>query len=273
MPAMSRLSLKEAVKRWIWHELKVVGLYSLWRSLGVTIRLVVIGLYLLGVVKYFAETPPEATFLPPTPAVSSSRTLALPPIMDMPFLQRSTATFFRGLPYIGPLYAHLPLFNHRDPWSYVVWAPLFPLGWLSAHLLRRKVKESRSAASNNTYYGDHYEGDGNVVNRGTIDRIGTIVGRQTNIALPSPKETADALLQVAEAVQAAPTIGQAQRRPVLDRLLWLAQQTEVPAADRSHTTIRMIIKDLDMLLNVTGNLATVWSTWGPVIRAFFGIPE
>jgi hypothetical protein len=273
MPAISSHAYPEAVKRWMQHELKVLGTYTLWRSLGVTIRLAVIGLYLLGVVKYLSETPPESFFVPVVPPVSPSQTMILPPIMNMPFLQHRSATFFRGLPYIGPLYAHLPLFNHRDPWSYVVWAPLFPLGWLSAHLLRRKVKDAPSPTSINTYHGDHYEGDIGVVNRGTVNRIGTIAGRQTNIALPSPKEAADALVQVAEAVQAAPTIDQAQRRAVLERLLWLAQQTEVPAADRAHTTIRTIVKDLDGALSVAGKLARVWTQWGTIIKTFFGISD
>jgi hypothetical protein len=273
MPAMSSRSFKEAVKRWMWRELKVLGKYTLWRSLGVTIQLVVISLYLLGVVKYFAETPPEATFLPPTPAVSSSRMLALPPSMNIPSLQRRTAAFFRGLPYIGPLYAHLPLFNHRDPWSYVTWGPLFPLGWLSAHLLRRKVKDAPAPSSINNYHGDNYHGDVGMVNRGTVDRIGTIAGRQTNIALPSPKEGADALMQVAKAVQAAPTLDQAQRRALLEHLLWLAQQTEVPAADRAHTVIRSIVKDLDGALSVAGKLASVWTQWGKIIKTFFDISD
>jgi hypothetical protein len=56
----------------------------------------------------------------------------------------------------------------------------------------------------------------------------------------------------------------------LERLLRLAQQTELPAADRSPTAIRTIIRDLDAALDTAGKLASVWSTWGKIIKTFFG---
>jgi hypothetical protein len=271
MPAMFPRTLIEAVKRWMWRELRVLGLYALWRSLGGTIWLAVVGLLMLGGVKYFAETPPEFFFVPVVPAVSTSQTLSLPPIMNMPFLQRSTATFFRGLPYIGPLYEYLPLFNHRDPWSYMVWGPLFPLGWLGTHLLRRKVKEGPLASSiNNTYHGDI-----GMVNTGTmaVERIGSIAARLTRMSLPSQKETVQAIVKVAEAVREERAIDQTRRRENLDRLLRLAQQTELPAADRSPTAIHTIIKDLDSALSVAGKVASVWTQWGKIIKTFFDIAD
>ena len=266
MPAISSHSHTEAVKRWMQRELKVLGKYTLWRSLGVTIRLVVIGLYLLGVVKYLSETPPESFFVPVVPPVSPSQTMILPPIMNMPFLQHSSATFFRGLPYIGPLYAHLPLFNHRDPWSYVVWGPLFPLGWLSAHLLRRKVKETPLASSITVH------GDIGMMNTGTmaVRHIESIAAHLNRMASPTERRVVDAIAEVTKAVTTDATLDAATRAEVLDLLIALAQQTASPAADRSRGVGRTIVRTLDSTLSRAGNVADIWSAWGPSIKAFFG---
>ena len=80
-------------------------------------------------------------------------------------------------------------------------------------------------------------------------------------------------MKTAEAVREEPTIDETQRTKSLNDLLRLAQQTELPAADRSPGVIRAIVKDLDTALNVAGKLASVWSTWGKIIKTYFGISD
>jgi hypothetical protein len=87
--------------------------------------------------------------------------MPLPPIIDIPFLQRSTDAFFQGLPYVGPLWASLPVFDHQQPWTYV-WGLLIPLGMLGGHLLRRKVKDDPTTAAVTVL------GSVGVVNTGTM---------------------------------------------------------------------------------------------------------
>ena len=45
----------KAVQQWIWREVKVLGLYSLWRGLGVTLTLLAFGLYVLGAARYLSD--------------------------------------------------------------------------------------------------------------------------------------------------------------------------------------------------------------------------
>jgi hypothetical protein len=261
---MTTGGIVEAVKRWIWREVKVLGLYSLWRSVGGTIWLVVVGLLMLGTVKYLSATPPESLFIPIVPP---PKTMILPPIMDIPFLQRSTDIFFRGLPYVGPLWEYLPVFNHREPLTYVAWGSLIPFGWLGVHLLRRKVKENLLASSITVH------GDVGMMNTGTmaIKHMESIAAHLNHISAPTEKRVVDAITEVTKAVTADATLDSAMRTEVLDLLLELAQQTALPAAKRSPTVGRAIVGALDTALNAAGNLADVWSACGPTIKAFFGI--
>jgi hypothetical protein len=130
---MATDTIIQATKRRVWRWVKVVGLYSLWRSLGGTITLLVFGLLMLGAVRYLSATPPDSFILPMSPPPRNT----IFPSMDIPSLQRTTDTFFRGLPYVGPIWGHLPVFNHRQPMSFV-WALLIPIGWLGTHLMHKK---------------------------------------------------------------------------------------------------------------------------------------
>jgi hypothetical protein len=79
-------------------------------------------------------------------------------------------------------------------------------------------------------------------------------------------------LYLAEAVREEPALGQAMRREQLDRLLTLAQQTELPTADRSPVC-RATVRALDAALGRVANLADIWSAWGPTIKAFFEVSD
>jgi hypothetical protein len=82
-----------------------------------------------------------------------------------------------------------------------------------------------------------------------------------------------AITEVTKAVTADTTLNSATRMKVLDLLLELARQTALPAAQRSPTVGRTVMGALDTALSAAGNLADVWSAWGPTIKAFFGISD
>jgi hypothetical protein len=149
------------------------------------------------------------------------------------------------------------------------WGVVVSMGLMGRYLLRKKVKEAPPASSSITVH-NTVHGDVGVVNQGTVEHIESIAGRLTQVSLPSQRETAQAIVKTAEAVREEPTIDEARRSESLDRLLRLAQQTELPEADRSPTANRAIIRDLDRALDVAGKLAGVWSQWRKIIRTFFG---
>jgi len=262
---MTTGGIAEAVKRWIWHEVKVLGLYSLWRSLGSAIMLLVLGLYVLGAARYLSATPPESFLIPMTPP---PKTMILPRIMDIPFLQRSTDTFFRGLPYVGPLWGYQPVFDLRQPLTYV-WGLLIPLSLLGRHLLSRKVKDAPMSTVITTVLGSVA-----VMNTGP----GTIAFRRVeslliSISSPDGARVAPAIAHVTKAVAEAPTPDEPQRTYRFELLAELARQAALPAAERSPTIGRMTVRALDAALNAAGNLADIWSAWGPTIKAFFGVSD
>jgi len=143
---------------------------------------------------------------------------------------------------------------------------------MGGYLLRKKVKEAPPAPSSITVH-NTVNGDVGVVNQGTVKHIESIAGRLTQISLPSQRETAQAIVKVAEAVGEEPTLGPAMRREQLDRLLQLAQQTELPAAKRSPSLGRATVRALDAAFSRVANLADIWSAWGPTIKAFFEVSD
>jgi hypothetical protein len=255
----------EAVKRWIWREVKVLGLYALWRGLGVALTLLVFGLYVLGAARYLSATPPESLIIPITPP---PKTMILPPIMNIPFLQRSTDAFFQGLPYVGPLWGYLPVFDHRQPFTYA-WGLLIPLSLLGGHLLRRKVKDDPTTAAVTVL------GPVGVVNTGTmaVRHVESIAAQLTRISSPDGARVAPAIAHVTKAVAEAPTSDEAQRMYRFELLAELARQAALPAAERSLTVGRMTVRALDATLGRVANLADIWSAWGPTIKAFFEVSD
>jgi hypothetical protein len=191
------------------------------------------------------------------------------PDINIAALQRTTDAFFRELPYVGPLWGYLPVFDHRQPLTYV-WGLLIPLSLAGGHLLRRKVKDAPTPTVVTTVHGDV-----GMMNTGTmaIRHMESIAAHLTHISAPTEKRVVDAITEVTKAVTADATLDGATRTEVLDLLLELARQAALPAAQRSPTVGRTITGSLDTALNAAGNLADVWSAWGPTIKAFFGISD
>jgi hypothetical protein len=257
----------QAVKGHLWRGVKVLGLYSLWRGLGVTLTLLVLGLYVLGAARYLSATPPEAFPLPITPPPKGM----LFPDINIAALQRTTDTFFRELPYVGPLWGYLPVFDHRQPLTYF-WGLLIPLSLAGGHLLRRKVKDAPTPTVVTTVLGSV-----NVLNTGpgtiAFRHVESIAATLIRISSPDGACVAPAIAHVTKAVAEAPTPDEAQRTYRFELLAELARQAALPAAERSPTIGRMTVSALDAALSRTANLADIWSAWGPTIKAFFGISD
>ncbi len=84
---------------------------------------------------------------------------------------------------------------------------------------------------------------------------------------------APAIAHVTKAVAEAPTPDEAQHTYRLELLAELARQAALPAAERSPTVGRMTVSAWGAALNVAGNLADIWSAWGPTIKAFFQVSD
>jgi hypothetical protein len=248
----------EVVKRHVKRGLKVLGLYILLQSTGWT--LTILFLAVLGGIAL------QSILAIPLPDLGPFD----PFLRPLRMLDWHVARFFIEHPNVWALWQHLPSYDPMNPLTLLTprWAAVISVGLMGGYLLRKKVKEAPPASSPTTIYRDV-----GVVNHGTVEHIESIAGRLTLISLPSQREMAQALVKVAEAVREESTLGPAMRREQLDRLLQLAQQTELPAAKRSLSVCRKTVRALDAVLSRTANLADIWSAWGPTIKAFFEVSD
>jgi hypothetical protein len=252
----------EAVKRRVKRGLKVLGLYILWQSTGWT--LTVLFLAVLGGIAL------KSILAIPLPDVGPFD----PFLRPLRMLDWHVTRFFIEHPNVWALWQHLPGYDPMNPLTLLTprWAAVISVGLMGGYLLRKKVKDAPLASSSFTVH-NTVHGDVGVVNQGTVKHIESIAGRLTQISLPSQRETAQALVRVAEAVREEPSLGPAMRREQLDHLLQLAKQTELSAAKRSLTVCRATVRALDAVLSRTANLADIWSAWGPTIKAFFDVSD
>jgi hypothetical protein len=230
------------------------------------ITLLAFGLFVLGTARYFSATPPESFIIPVNPPPRDT----IFPYPNIPALQRTADSFFRGLPYVGSLWGHLLVFDYRQPFTYV-WLLLMPLSWAGGHLLSKKVKEdpTRAAITVLGSVGVMNTGPGTIAFR----RVESIAAHLIRISSPAGEPVAQAIAHVTKAVAEARTLDEAQRTYRLDLLAEVARQAALPVAERSPSVGRAIVSALDATLNMAGNLADIWSAWGPTIKAFFEVSD
>jgi hypothetical protein len=83
---------------------------------------------------------------------------------------------------------------------------------------------------------------------------------------------ASAFKQLTEALTTASQLNPAVRSDALENLQELALQAALPPSQRARTsTTKALLASLGATLATTANLAQIWSTWGPHIRAVFGL--
>jgi hypothetical protein len=252
----------EAVKRRVKRGLQVLGLYVLWQSTGWTLAILFIAV--------LGGSALKSSMAMPLPNVGAFDPLLTP----LRLLHWHTTRFLIEHPNAWSVWQHLPHYEPANPFTLLTpaWGVVVSMGLMGRYLLHKKVKEASAPSSSFTVH-NTVHGDVGVVNQGTVKHIESIAGRLTQISLPSQRETAQAIVKVAEAVREEPTLGTAMRREQLDRLLQLAQQTELPAAKRSPSFGRATVRALDAALSRAGNLADIWSAWGPTIKAFFEVSD
>lgn len=259
---MTTRRIIEAVKRRLKRGLKVLGLYLLWQTTGWTLTIFFLVILVGSAVKSIMAMP--------LPNVGPFDPFLIPFRM----LHWHTTLFLIEHPTAWTVWQHLPGYDPANPLTLLIptWGGVGLIGLAGGYLLRKKVKEASAPSSSFTVH-NTVHGDVGVVNQGTVKHIESIAGRLTQISLPSQRETAQAIVKVAEAVREEPTLGTAIRREQLDRLLQLAQQTELPAAKRSPSFGRATVRALDAALSRVANLADIWSAWGPTIKAFFEVSD
>jgi len=105
------------------------------------------------------------------------------------------------------------------------------------------------------------------LNLGTV--MGDLQAAVTQLRRDNPN-IAEAIARLAEAVSRDETLGH-QRGSVIQSLEQIAEEGAKPAANRRTALVRLSLMGLGVVLSQSANAAQIWQTWGPAIKAFFGL--
>jgi hypothetical protein len=110
-----------------------------------------------------------------------------------------------------------------------------------------------------------------ILNTGQIKNIESININIEKLNDAGSDEVADALKNITTAVIESAELAADVKSNTLEQLESLSEQAILPADERSKPgVIKAVFATLNGTLAVAGNLASIWSTWGPAIQKFFG---
>lgn len=111
-----------------------------------------------------------------------------------------------------------------------------------------------------------------IVNTGILRNIETIKLNISTLQASGLDSIANALQELAQAVETSTDLTGKVRSEVLDQLEELSRLANEKADNKVKPgVVRAILTSLGTTLSAAGALAEVWSTWGADIREFFGL--
>lgn len=147
--------------------------------------------------------------------------------------------------------------------------PKTGLALLTHHL--EKTEEERKAASKLSYSINLF-GSVGILNTGEIENVKSILVNMSSLQDCGYSEVAAALKELTEAVAGCRELPSEKRAEVLDHLEELSRQATLEPEKRAKPgVLRGLFSGMATTLGAAGGLAGAWSTWGPAIKAFFGL--
>lgn len=111
-----------------------------------------------------------------------------------------------------------------------------------------------------------------LLNTGELEDVKSISVNITSLQNSGYAEVAEALKNLTEAVVNSQELSSEKQSEVLDQLTELSRWATLTAEQRAKPgVLKAVLGGLATTLGAAGGLAEVWSTWGPAIRAFFGL--
>lgn len=111
-----------------------------------------------------------------------------------------------------------------------------------------------------------------VINTGEIETIESIFLNASTLANAGHTELAIALRKVTEATNNSQELTRKQQTELLEQLGEIARQAKISPNKRAGpAVIRVVLSSIAATIGTGGGLAEIWSTWGPAIKAFFGL--
>jgi hypothetical protein len=122
------------------------------------------------------------------------------------------------------------------------------------------------AVLNNIHIADSQVGVLNTGSIGSIDAAITVVRNEGS------QELATALSNFTEEVAKNQDLTAEHRREVVDLVSTIATEAATPQQRRKPAVIRAIVVDISQLISGAASLAQLWASYGPIVKAFFGLP-
>lgn len=113
------------------------------------------------------------------------------------------------------------------------------------------------------------------VNNSTVGSINTGKIKTLDVAISAASaqntDIAEALTKLAEATMNAVELQNNQKEEILELLSLLGDEAAVPKDRQRPGVIKAAWSKLSEALSANANVATIWQTWGPVIKSAFGL--
>ncbi len=110
-----------------------------------------------------------------------------------------------------------------------------------------------------------------MLNTGQIKNIESININIGKLNCAGSDEVADALKNIASAVAESTDLEDLDKSSTLEQIESLSEQAILPQNERLKPgVIKAVFSTLSSTLATAGSLASIWATWGPVIKNFFG---
>jgi len=110
-----------------------------------------------------------------------------------------------------------------------------------------------------------------IFNQGEMANIDALTVNLSTLADSGNLEVATALKNLTEAIADSQELEPEKRSEALELLGDLSKQAALPKESRANlASLRVIGSALTSICTTAGGLASVWSAFGPVIKAYFG---
>ncbi len=114
--------------------------------------------------------------------------------------------------------------------------------------------------------------DNNIANANFGTQLGVITSNLEVLQQKADnKSLVEALKNLTEQVVDSKELDEEKKREVLDNLGFLGSEANQPKEKQKTGVIRSVLDAVPKILSAASSLATLWHTYGPVIKTFFGL--
>lgn len=117
-----------------------------------------------------------------------------------------------------------------------------------------------------------FKGQFGYLSTGDVQNVESISVNVQNLQTQDEEKLAQAIKELTDAVDQSEDLSQEQKVEAIEQIEELSNQATLAEEKRSSRgVLKAMVTALGRTLGAAGGAAEVWSTWGPVIRSYFGL--